>query len=118
MEMLLVPMPAKLPRAGDDGRNDMKKMLKATAVTLVLAAGSFLVAKSEAAPRSEYCDMAKSQRNPVAWNTYYNCLEKPAAFTAPSRKPERHAASPYCDMAKSQRNPVAWNQYYGCLSRR
>jgi hypothetical protein len=26
--------------------------------------------------RSPYCDMAKSQRNPVSWNAYYHCLNR------------------------------------------
>ena len=26
--------------------------------------------------KSEFCKMANSQRNPVAWNAYYHCLSR------------------------------------------
>jgi hypothetical protein len=109
----------------------MKKLLIVTAaLTLGLSAVPSFVSESQAAPtggpptRSEYCDLAKSQRNPVAWNVYYNCLQQPAAGPAVQRKHERQARyrvrnsarDPYCDMAKSQRNPVSWNAHYNCLN--
>ncbi len=100
----------------------MKKSLLAVA-TLALAISALpgLVSQSEAAARSPYCDMAKNQRNPVAWNAYYGCLDRSqAAAPVNARVHERHAADrakdPYCDMAKNQKNPVAWNAYYGCLN--
>jgi hypothetical protein len=98
----------------------MKKLLVLTAgVALAFSTVTGLVGQSNAAPtRSSYCDMAKSQRNPVAWNSYYNCIEKPAAARVVERKREFHAGNPYCDLAKSQRNPVSWNARYGCLSQR
>jgi hypothetical protein len=68
--------------------------------------------------KSEYCSMAKSQRNPVSWNAHYHCLDMSAAAPVVERKRERHARSPYCEMAKSQRNPVSWNAHYNCLSSR
>jgi hypothetical protein len=61
----------------------MKKLLITTAaLALAFSAAPNLVSQSHAAPtggppnRSAYCDMAKSQRNPVSWNTYYNCLSE------------------------------------------
>ena len=99
----------------------MKKLLIASAaLTLAFSLVPNLITEAKAAPtRSAYCDMAKSQRNPVSWNAQYNCLEKPAAAVPiVERKRENHAENPYCAMAKSQRNPVAWNAYYDCLPRR
>jgi hypothetical protein len=99
----------------------MKKLLIAAA-TLTLAFSTIpnLTSEAKAAPtRSAYCDMAKSQRNPVSWNAYYNCVEKPvAAAPVVERKRVRNSGNPYCGMAKSQRNPVSWNAYYRCLSSR
>jgi hypothetical protein len=104
----------------------MTKLLTTTAaLTLALATVPTLVTQSKAAPmgdevsRSEYCKMAKSQRNPVSWNAHYNCLDKSKA-QAPvvERKRANPARDPYCDMAKSQRNPVSWNAHYRCLSSR
>ena len=107
----------------------MKKLFITTAaLTLGFSAVTNLVSESQAAStggpptRSNYCDMAKSQRNPVSWNAQYGCLDKERVATAraEARPPTRntHAKNPYCDMAKSQRNPVSWNAHYGCLSRR
>lgn len=101
----------------------MKSLFKVAAATLALATLPLLVAKSEAAPRgdakSEYCNMAKSQRNPVAWNAHYHCLDTSQASATVAPKPQRRVnKDPYCDMAKSQRNPVSWNQHYRCLSER
>ena len=101
----------------------MTRLFKVAAATLAVATLPLLVAKSEAAPRgdskSEYCNMAKSQRNPVSWNAHYNCLDRTAAAAPIERKQERHVnKNPFCDMAKSQRNPVSWNQHYNCLSQR
>jgi len=101
----------------------MKSLFKVAAATLALAAIPLLVVKSEAAPRgdskSEYCKMAKSQRNPVAWNAHYHCLDTSQASAPVAPKPKRQVnKDPYCDMAKSQRNPVSWNERYHCLSQR
>jgi hypothetical protein len=101
----------------------MKRLLIATAAwTLALSTVPNFVSRSMAAPtggpptKSEYCDLAKSQRNPVGWNTYYNCLQRPAKTAAiVERKRQRQAKNPYCDMAKSQKNPVSWNAQYKCL---
>jgi hypothetical protein len=103
----------------------MKKLLfTSAALTLALATVPNFVGQSKAAPmgdvptRSQFCDMAKSQRNPVSWNERYNCLQKPAtarAAPAVERKRTARAKNPYCDMAKSQKNPVAWNARYNCL---
>jgi hypothetical protein len=103
------------------GGNKMKKLF-ATAAALTLAF-SVIPNLVNAAPtgnspptKSEYCAMAKSQRNPVSWNAHYNCLDKTAAVApAVERKRPNHARDPYCDMAKAQRNPVAWNAHYHCL---
>jgi len=104
----------------------MKKLLITTAaLTLGLSTGTNLVSESQAASagktptRSAYCDMAKSQRNPVSWNAQYGCLDKErvAAARAEARPAAKntHAKNPYCDLAKSQRNPVSWNARYNCL---
>jgi hypothetical protein len=93
----------------------MKKLLiAASALTVAL----FTIPNvSLAAPgKSAYCDMAKSQRNPVSWNAHYHCLgTAPKAISVTERAPAHHARNPYCDMAKAQRNPVAWNAFYHCL---
>jgi hypothetical protein len=99
----------------------MKKILIASAVlALAFSPVPNLVGQSKAAPsKSAYCDMAKSQKDPVSWNARYNCLEKPAASAqVVERKRETKPANPYCAMAKSQKDPVSWNAQYGCLSRR
>jgi hypothetical protein len=98
----------------------MKKLL---VVAAAFAVASFTVPhfvdQSLAAQgKSPFCDMEKTQRNPVAWNAYYRCHGVPAgevAAAAPAA--QRHAHNPYCDMAKTQRNPVSWNAYYGCQTR-
>ena len=106
----------------------MKKLLfTSAALTLALATVPNFVGQSKAAPmgdvptRSQFCDMAKSQRNPLAWNRQYGCLDadQVAAARAEAHAPARtaHAKKPYCDMAKSQRNPLSWNAQYGCLNR-
>ena len=106
----------------------MKKLLITTAaLTLGLSTATNLVSESQAAStgkaptKSAYCDLAKSQRNPVSWNAQYGCLDKErvAAARAEARPPatNTHAKNPYCDMAKSQRNPVSWNAQYGCLDK-
>ena len=99
----------------------MKKLLIAAAA-VTLAAG--FAGQSVAAPqtKSEFCKMAKSQRNPVAWNAYYHCNPAAAARAetvgrAPAAAPQARAKDPHCAMAKSQRNPVSWNAYYHCISR-
>jgi len=98
----------------------MKRLLiVAASLAIAMFAAPILVTQSEAAsPNSPYCNLAKSQRNPVAWNSYYGCLG-PAPRAAPAAAPVRESrnTSPYCNMAKTQRNPVSWNSYYGCLSR-
>lgn len=96
----------------------MKKLLfAASALTLAVAMSPAVTSAVQAAPtKSPYCDMAKSQKNLVAWNAYYHCLgEAPrVSRTATRAKPQR-PHDPYCDMAKSQKNLVAWNAYYHCL---
>ena len=106
----------------------MKKLLITTAALTLGLIVPNLVSESQAAStgkppsRSAYCDMAKSQRNPVSWNAQYGCLDKErlAAARAEARRPAKntHAKNPYCDMAKSQRNPVSWNARYNCLASR
>jgi hypothetical protein len=104
----------------------VKKFLMTTAaLTLGLSTVTNVVSESQAASAgkapttSAYCDMAKSQRNPVSWNAQYSCLDKErvAAARAEARAPAKktHAKNPYCDMAKSQRDPVSWNARYNCL---
>lgn len=103
----------------------MKTLLIATTATLALAVSISpnLVSQSAAAhANSAYCNMAKSQRNPVSWNARYKCFDKERQAAARARAeapPARniHAKNSYCDMAKSQKNPVAWNAKYGCLNR-
>jgi|SRR6476646_10482737 hypothetical protein len=65
------------------GRKQVKKLLITTAALMLgLSAVTNLVSESQAAPtgkpatRSAYCDMAKSQRNPVSWNAQYGCLSR------------------------------------------
>jgi len=101
----------------------MKRLFKVAAATLALTTIPLLAVKSEAAPlgdsTSEYCKMARSQRDPVSWNARYHCLDTSLASATVERKPTRRVQkSPYCDMARSQRDPVSWNRQYGCLSQR
>jgi len=107
----------------------VKKLLITTAaLTLGLSTATNLFCYNQTAStgkaptKSAYCDLAKSQRNPVSWNAQYGCLDKErvAAARAEARPPAKntHAKSPYCDMAKSQRNPVSWNARYNCLASR
>jgi hypothetical protein len=95
----------------------MKKLLVATAVAVASFTVPHFVDQSLAATgRSPFCDMEKTQRNPVGWNAYYHCHGVPAGeAVAAVAAPERRARDPYCDMAKTQRNPVAWNAHYHCL---
>ena len=84
------------------------------------------VTAANSGPESEFCKLAKSQRNAPSWNEYYKCLKAPqrqalAQAPAPS-KPivgtvDRGPNSEYCKMAKFQRNAPSWNEYYGCLRR-
>ena len=92
--------------------------MKKIAIAAALLIGTAVA--SQAAPaKSPYCKMANSQRNPVAWNAYYGCLQTSGAARAHAAAPARHreAKNPYCKFASAQRNVVAWNAYYHCLNR-
>jgi len=93
----------------------MKKIAIAAALVLATAVAS----QAAPAAKSPYCKMANSQRNPVAWNAYYHCLQTTGATRAHAAAPARHAEAknPYCKFANAQKNQVAWNAYYHCLSR-
>ena len=105
----------------------MKKLIMAAAaLTIAVATAPGFVGSSEAAAakakRSEFCDMAKSQRNTPSWNEHYGCLKTAPgrqAYAAPARAPAATTGqatnSTYCGMAKSQRNTPSWNEYYHCL---
>ena len=120
----------------------MKKLLMAAAaLTIALATAPGFVSSSEAAsakakkqaaaaPKSQFCELAKNQRNAPSWNEYYGCLKTPArqAYARapePAPQPVRAAGpapqsgpnSEYCKLAKNQRNAPSWNAYYGCLRR-
>lgn len=118
----------------------MKKLfMAAAALTIVVAAPSFIgqsqaapansraaMASPDRGPGSQYCKLAKSQRNAPSWNEYYGCLntrQRQAFASAPPPRrmagpaPERGPGSQYCKLAKSQRNAPSWNEYYGCLRR-
>jgi len=95
----------------------MKKLLFAASAVVLAAAMSPAVTSVQAAPqKSPYCDLAKSQKNLVAWNAYYHCLgEAPRiSHTAVRPRPEP-AKDPMCKLAPGQKNLVAWNAYYHCL---
>jgi hypothetical protein len=119
----------------------MKKLFMATAaLAIAVATAPNFVGQAQAAsakhkasvtaansgPDSQFCKLAKSQRNAPSWNEYYKCLKTPqrqalAQAPAPTRvpavTPDRGPGSEYCKMAKSQRNAPSWNEYYGCLRR-
>ena len=98
----------------------MKKLLMTTAALALVSATPGLVGQSKAAQnRSAYCDMAKSQKNPVSWNARYGCLDKAAAARAEAPAPARKTRpkNTYCDLGKSQKDPVSWNARYDCLNR-
>jgi hypothetical protein len=86
-----------------------------------------LASQSVAAPKSPYCDMAKSQKNTVAWNEQYGCIDKAQAAAharalkadeaRAARQAKLHPKNSYCNMAKSQKNTVAWNEQYGCIDK-
>jgi hypothetical protein len=96
-----------------------KLVLAATALTFAIVAGA--ASATAATAQDPMCKLAKSQRNPVSWNSYYHCLStQPSVAQSRAQAPAlrtRTTRSPYCNMAKSQRNPVAWNAYYHCLNR-
>ena len=85
-------------------------------ITAALAIG--VVSQAQAAPKSEFCDLAKSQRNVPSWNEHYNCISQPArqAFAAEPRaaKPRKGPNSEFCELSKFQRNAPSWDEYYGC----
>lgn len=96
----------------------MKKLLlAASAVALAAVMSPAVTGSVQAAPsKSPYCDMAKSQKNLVAWNAYYHCLgEAPRVSHTAARARPQAPHDPYCDMAKTQKNLVSWNAYYHCL---
>ena len=87
--------------------------------TLIMSAAMAIafVGQSQAAPaKSEFCDLAKSQRNVSAWNEHYHCLNIPArqAFAEAPKRVNRGPNSEFCELAKNQRNAPSWNEYYGC----
>ena len=117
--VLLVRSSRTISNAGRGG-NIMKKLLVATAALALVSSAPNLVSQSKAAQtRSAYCDMAKSQKDPVSWNARYNCLDKAAAARAEAPAPARQTRpkNAMCDLAKSQKDPVSWNARYGCLNR-
>jgi hypothetical protein len=89
----------------------MKKILMAAALTIAFASQS-----QAASTKSEYCNMAKSQRNTPSWNEHYGCLKAPGkqAMVAEQIR-AKPAKDQYCGMGKNQRNTPSWNEYYGCL---
>ena len=96
----------------------MKKLLiAASAVALAAAMSPAVIGSVQAAPaKSSYCNMAKSQKNLVAWNAYYHCLgEAPRPSHVAVRSRREPAKDPYCNMAKTQKNLVSWNAEYHCL---
>jgi hypothetical protein len=89
----------------------MRTILMATALTVAFAS------YGQAAPaKSEYCNMANTQRNTPSWNEHYGCLKAPGrqAMAEPT-KVKITGKSQYCGMANGQRNTPSWNEYYGCL---
>jgi hypothetical protein len=96
----------------------MRKLLIATAaVTLAASFAGTSIAAPQA--KSQFCKLANSQRNPVAWNAYYHCNPTAAAKAetvgaAPQRQTKTTTKDPHCAMASQQRNPVSWNEYYHC----
>jgi hypothetical protein len=102
------------------GGNIMKKLLIAAAALALVSSAPTLVGQSKAAQtRSSYCDMAKSQKDPVSWNARYNCLDKTATARAEAPAPvaKTRPKNAMCDLAKSQKDPVSWNARYNCLNR-
>ena len=94
----------------------MKKIIIAAALLMATA----FAAQAAPAAKNPYCKFANAQRNPVAWNAHYGCIQLPPhQAKAAAHKPARmaRAKSSYCAMASSQRNPVAWNAHYHCLDR-
>jgi hypothetical protein len=90
--------------------------MKTVLMTAVLAI-AFASQSDAASTRSEYCNMAKSQRNTPSWNEHYGCLKAPPGKQAMVAEQIRAkpAKDQFCGMAKSQRNTPSWNEYYGCL---
>jgi hypothetical protein len=87
----------------------MKKLMMSVALTL--ACTSY----SQAAQRSEYCDMAKNQRNIGSWNATYHCIDaREARAEVPVVKPAKKHPNEYCNLASFQRNAPSWNEYYHC----
>lgn len=96
----------------------MKKLLfAASAVALSAAMSPAVIGSAQAASaKSPYCDMAKSQKNLVAWNAYYHCLgEAPRPARVAVRARPEPAKDPMCKLAPGQKNLVAWNAYYHCI---
>jgi hypothetical protein len=104
----------------------MKKLIMAAAALTIAVA--FAPSQSQAAPdkgpNSEFCKLAKAQRNAPSWNEYYGCMKAPARNAmarapAPTRAsatgPARGPNSEFCKLAKAQRNAPSWNEYYGCM---
>lgn len=96
----------------------MKKLLfAASALTFAMAVSPAVTSAVQAAPvKSPYCDMAKSQKNLVAWNAYYHCLgEAPRPSPVVARKRAEPPRDPMCKLAPGQKNLVSWNAYYHCI---
>lgn len=96
-----------------------KSFFAAAAFGLAVSLVPALMGAAQAAPsKSQFCDLAKTQKNLVSWNAYYHCLGPAPRHARVEAQPRlAHAKSSYCDLAKTQKNLVAWNAYYGCLSR-
>jgi len=106
----------------------MKELfMAAAALTIAVAtAPSPSQAAPKTSPKSQYCELAKSQRNVPSWNEYYGCLKAPGRQAFAQAPTPTQAAAPaqqtgakieYCELAKNQRNTPSWNEYYGCLRR-
>src|SRR5262249_24214203 len=104
---------------GGRGGNIMKKLLITAAALALVSTAPDLVNQSNAAQnKSAYCNMAKSQKDPVSWNARYGCLDKTAAARAEAPAPAKKTRpkNAMCDLAKSQKDPVSWNARYNCLT--
>ncbi len=97
-------------------------LLAGTAALVALLVPAMAQQVRAAPTKSPYCNMARSQKNPMAWDEYYHCFGQ---APEPAARPALHmevrsatpAKSPYCNMARSQKNPMAWDEYYHCFSR-
>lgn len=95
----------------------MKRVFIAAAVAaLAISTASSFVDQANAAPaQNPLCQLARQEKNPIAWSEFYGCFgARPRVQHVVARSRRGAPQSEFCKLAGQEKNPTAWNEFYGC----